>query len=123
MFSAIRSAEMISDYIQKNAPVALEKIHEEEKGKYTEYVKEHVKEDFEHERISEAEYRYLTRNIDRMSSKMRDDMKPKTDEEKHSMYETIKTNMLAEAGLIVVNDMDMTRDLNLEYTNQAALTM
>jgi hypothetical protein len=59
LFAAIKDAEAISDYVLSHAPLALKEIKEHQKTNCADYVKKSVKDDFEHERISEKEYRKL----------------------------------------------------------------
>ncbi len=124
LFEAIKAAEKISDYILDHGPVALEKIRQEELQTCQEYVKAQVKEDFAHERITEEEYRHLTRNIDKMGSQLEESMNKENAEDRHEEYERIKTLELTASGLLLANEMALGEDLQIPaYTNNSVLTM
>ena len=76
-----------------------------------------MKDDFEHERISEKEYRYLTRHIDQMGDTMQNRIKGNTTEEKHDAYEELKKMMLAEAGFLVAESITHTDALQINPLN------
>ena len=119
LFAAIKDAEAISDYVLSHAPLALKEIKEHQKTNCADYVKKSVKDDFEHERISEKEYRYLTRHIDQMGDTMQNRIKGNTTEEKHDAYEELKKMMLAEAGFLVAESIAHTDELQINPLNNA----
>ena len=119
LFAAIKDAEAISDYVLSHAPLALKEIKEHQKTNCADYVKKSVKDDFEHERISEKEYRYLTRHIDQMGDTMQNRIKGNTTEEKHDAYEELKKMMLAEAGFLVAESITHTDELQINPLNNA----
>ena len=119
LFAAIKDAEAISDYVLSHAPVALKEIKKQYQPECAEYVKKSVKDDFEHERISEKEYRYLTRHIDQMGDTMQNQLKGSTTEEKHNAYEELKKLMLAEAGFLVADSISHTEELQINPLSNA----
>ena len=121
LFAAIKDAEAISDYVLSHAPMALKEIKKQHTSECAEYVKKSVKDDFEHERISEKEYRYLTRHIDQMGDTMQNQLKGNTTEEKHDAYEELKKTMLAEAGFLMAESIARTDELQINPLSNAQM--
>jgi len=128
LFQAIKDAEKISDYIQEQAPIAREKIHqeklqEENQQDYSKYIQEKIKDDFLNERVSEMEYRCLDEHQDWINDKFDAYKKGNSEEEKSATYETLRDAILINAGFRLIHENQEVLSSDASIMNEGIVGM
>lgn len=128
LFQAIKDAEKISDYIQEQAPIAREKIHqeklqEENQQDHSKYIQEKIKDDFLNERVSEMEYRYLDEHQDWINDKFDAYKKGDSEEEKSATYETLRDAILINAGFRLIHENQEVLSSDASIMNEGIVGM
>ena len=128
LFQAIKDAEKISDYIQEQAPIAREKIHqeklqEENQQDHSKYIQEKIKDDFLNERVSEMEYRCLDEHQDWINDKFDAYKKGDSEEEKSATYETLRDAILINAGFRLIHENQEVLSSDASIMNEGIVGM
>ena len=128
LFQAIKDAEKISDYIQEQAPIAREKIHqeklqEENQQDHSKYIQEKIKDDFLNESVSEMEYRCLDEHQDWINDKFDAYKKGDSEEEKSATYETLRDAILINAGFRLIHENQEVLSSDASIMNEGIVGM
>ena len=119
LFSAIKEADRICDYVLDHGRTALGKIREAEAAKDPEedFITQRIQQDYEQQMISEEEYQCLGRHVSWMSEKMKDQEKENGDPGMDDIYQSLRESVLQVSGFHAVpmlSELDRNAGLSLE---------